>query len=109
MEIIDVHIHTTYDPEGVPSFRQFSLQELLTEMKRNNVEKAVSITSSENYEHPTPMRLEKAINQKSKTSKLAFIAGINPFKVGKNEYRATEKALSEKLFIGLKIYPGYTP
>ncbi len=108
MKIIDAHMHTTFGADGSPENKPFSIEDFRQELKLNNVVKAISITSSEKFRDPTPMKLELALRQKHELDSLEIVVGLNPVKCGKKEILLTEKALSERTAIGMKIYPGYT-
>ena len=112
MKIIDSHVHTYFPPKHslhkTSVFERPEMRSFCNQLKENNVVKAISITSDDKMESATPMFLEENLSQKKDAPELFFVGGINPLKAGKNELKKTEKALSEKKIIGLKLYPGYT-
>ncbi len=111
MKIIDCHIHTCVtEGKDVTSHdvEEPTLENFLPHKEKNNIEWAISITSDQYYKLDTPVLLNEIRKQSEKAGWIIPVCGINPFKAGKKELSATEKAFSEGLISGLKIYPGYT-
>ena len=111
MEVIDCHTHVCFAEDEVTKFARNmnvepSFEGLLNELGKNRISGAFVIT--ENLQDSTPMGLND-VQSLPKNPKISWIAGINPFKAGIKEIVATDKALSDGVFKGLKIYLGYYP
>lgn len=110
MRIIDAHIHTHLHSNAEIEVSKnmgidCSIEGLLSEMKRNDVEKSVCMTL--NTSSKTPMDID--IVKQNQRKEIAYVAGINPDKMPRSSLVVLEKALSERLIVGLKIYLGYFP
>ena len=111
MEVIDVHTHVTFTRDSLAVFAESlkfkpTVDGLLSELDSYNISRAFVIT--ENLLDTTPLGLSD-VKKIPANSKISWIAGINPLKAGKKELDATDKALSDGVFKGLKIYLGYYP
>ena len=110
MKIIDSHVHSFFPGKHSLYKTQWAekpnLDVLLKEMKDSNVVKAIAITSDDTMNSPTPIFLKEHLKQKEESKNLLIVGGINPLKAGKIELSNTERALSEKEIIGLKLYTG---
>ena len=111
MEVIDCHTHVTFSEDEVFKFARSlnfdsSLKGLVGELKRNNISGAFVIT--ENLKDSTPLGLAD-VKKSQQVKNINWIAGINPLKAGVKELSASDKALSDSIFKGLKVYLGYYP
>lgn len=112
MKIIDAHVHAEFFSEPLreatkKSGVNYSLEGLMKEMSKNDVEYVVSIglKSDSNLldkEAQTPMR-DMVCNKN-----MILVGGINPYKADKDyNLFAVESALKSGELKGLKIYLGY--
>lgn len=110
MKIIDTHIHTSFNREDFLETakeigNKFDLNELNKELRKNNIEYAVSITSDRTDK--TPLEYERIIELTKKNKNIVGVLGINPKKIEKNSVDKIEEGIKLNLIKGLKIYPGY--
>lgn len=111
MEIIDVHTHVPFGNLNVVAFARSldidcSIDGLISDLDKNSISTVFAITDDRS--DATPLELSQ-VNLIPKNSRIKWIGGINPYKSGEKEVVATDKALSEKIFVGLKVYLGYYP
>ena len=111
MEVIDVHTHVGFVRNNLVVFAESlkfnpTFDGLLSELKKNNISRAFAIT--ENLMDTTPLCINE-VKKLQVNQKVSWICGINPLKAGAKEIAATDAALSEGVFKGLKIYLGYYP
>lgn len=110
MKIIDVHIHTSFSRKDFLETakeigNKFNLNELNKELRENNIEYAISITSDRTDK--TPLEYERIIDLTKKNKNIVGVLGINPEKIDKDSLGKIEKGIKSGLIKGLKIYPGY--
>lgn len=110
MEVIDCHTHICFAQNSLKLFaqehgRDVSFEEFIAVLKNNRISRAFAIT--EDLQSSTPIDYDNVQNLKS--DEVRWIAGINPYKAGKKEIMNTDKALLQKVFVGLKIFLGYYP
>lgn len=119
MKIIDAHIHLSH----IQSFHhtaknlsrvRYSYDGLKKEMNQNGVSLAIGmgvreIEGGEGFPDarpPTPMGLDML---PSSSSSVVYCAGINPYRLKKQELYQLEKELLKPEVVGIKIYLGYYP
>ena len=111
MEIIDIHTHVPFSNSKIIKFARSigincSVKGLIAELKKNNISGAFVIT--ENFKDSNLLGLAD-VKKIEQVQNINLIAGINPLKAGIQGIVATDKALSDGVFKGLKIYLGYYP
>nr|WP_090892567.1 TatD family hydrolase [Evansella caseinilytica] len=119
MKIIDAHIHLSHiqsfhDTAKNLSQLDYSLQGLKKEMKENGVVLAIGmglreIEGGEGFPDaspPTPMGLDML---KKPDPNIVYCAGVNPYRLGKQDLVQLEKSLLLPEVVGIKIYLGYYP
>lgn len=119
MKIIDAHIHLSH----IDSFHHtaknlshidYSLRGLKKEMEENDVVLCIGmgvreIEGGEGFpdsQPSTPMGLDML--QKPQ-KEIVYCAGVNPYRLGRQELSNLEKALLQPDVVGIKIYLGYYP
>lgn len=119
MKIIDAHIHLSH----IESFRQtatelshvdYSYRGLRKEMKENNVSLAIGMGLREleggegfpDRAPSTPMGLDML---PAGGESVVYCAGINPYRLKRQDLIHLEKELLNPLVVGIKIYLGYYP
>lgn len=110
MKIIDAHLHTSFKRkdfiETAKGIRnKFTIEELEKNLKTNNIECVISITSDRT--NPTPLEYNFIINLAKKYRNIFGVVGINPKKIDKNSIKKIEEGIKLGLIKGLKVYPGY--
>lgn len=110
MRIIDAHLHTSFKRKDFIETakkigNKFTILELQKQLKRNNIECVISITSDRT--NPTPLEYNFIINLAKKYRNIFGVVGINPKKVDKNSIKKIEEGIKLGFIKGLKIYPGY--
>ncbi len=105
--IIDCHTHlNNYHDEDVYKLKD-SLQNLLTSLKRNRVDKALVLTS---YKiNPGRPSTADVVDATSDIDELHVVAGVNVAKTSADDIDELRSFLREGDICGLKIYPGYQP
>lgn len=111
MKIIDAHLHSIPDRVNLQLARKgaanVSLAYLREQMKKNNIEKAITIT--DDLDSPTPMQSDKLEEHLKRNKNLVPVLGINPNKMSRAGIRQVEKLITAGKACGIKIYPGYYP
>ncbi len=110
MKIIDVHIHASFGRKDFLETakeigNKFNLNELNKELRENNIEHAISITSDRTDK--TPLEYERIIDLTKTNKNIAGVLGINPNKIDKDSLEKIENGIKSGLIKGIKIYPGY--
>lgn len=111
-KIIDVHIHTCFDSvlliEGAKiSGVDFSLEGLEREMKKNNVQYAVSMGLKSKGRRLLSLDAETPMMNDGSNNNVVLVGGINPYKAEQPNISLVEKLLASRKVRGLKIYLGY--
>lgn len=110
MKIIDAHLHTSFHRTDFMKTAEnignkFNLEDLKLELKKNDIEFAVSITSDR--KEVTPLEYEKIISLVKLNKGFIGVLGINPLRIDRDSVKKIEESLKSGLIKGLKIYPGY--
>ncbi|MBU9714814.1 amidohydrolase family protein [Evansella tamaricis] len=117
MKIIDAHIHLShiesfYNTAKTRSHLDYSVSGLQKEMKENDVVLSIGMGLMEAGEGfpdrapATPMGLDMLTEQ---VPNVVYCAGVNPYRLGKQELLQLEKELLKEEVVGIKIYLGYYP
>ncbi|UTR10707.1 amidohydrolase family protein [Evansella sp. LMS18] len=119
MKIIDAHIHLSHinsfhDTAKNISRLDYSVRGLQREMKENNIVLGIGmglreIEGGEGFPDslpPTPMGLDLL---KEPLEEVVYCAGVNPYRLGRQELHNLEKELLKPDVVGIKIYLGYYP
>lgn len=117
--IIDSHIHLShiksfFQTAKYQSYVDYSASGLQAEMKRNGIQAAVAMGLREmedgegfpDAEVPSPMKIDLSSGS---DPGVYCCAGINPYRLQKQDLRRLEKELLKPEVVGIKIYLGYYP
>jgi predicted TIM-barrel fold metal-dependent hydrolase len=112
MHIIDAHIHTSFDHSPTAALAKeqgidFSWEGLQKELRENNIETAIAITTDTTT--PTPGEAKLLLDQAARDPRLKIVCSINPKNTNLSDVTATEKLFKTGKIIGTKIFPGYHP
>src|SRR3989344_1974375 len=106
IKAIDAHVHVDLAKEDIETnVKNFgvdpSFESLLSEMKKNNIERIVLISEEEEENI-------ELMNMKIDHEKIFPIMYVDPFQSSSKEYmEVLEKRLKDGIFKGMKLFPGY--
>lgn len=115
MKIIDAHLHISFKaPELIDAAKQlnidYSEKGLLKEMKKNDIEYVVGISSpgkkSPLVKETTPAESKETIPTYKKYKNLLGVCTVTPL-TGKKTLKLVEEKIKEGVFRAFKIFPGY--
>ena len=111
-KIIDAHIHTAFDSallreSAKISGVDYSLAGLKREMKKNNVQRVVSMGLRSKDHTLLSQEAETPIVDDTLDNDVILVGGVNPHKAEQSDLSEVERALSSRKIRGLKIYLGY--
>lgn len=110
--IIDVHVHAFFrQPELQAVARDtgvdFSIDGLRKECAANNVRNVCGIYND--FDGQTPIDDAEMAKMQEAWPGIVGVGILHPFRMGKDSFKRTEKALADGVFRGLKVYGGYYP